>query len=232
MAHVFSFVSIHPHFLAAHGEFGTFYWAKKRGRATFNFINLRDYGSGKHHRVDDRPYGGGDGMLLRPEPLAQATRELQARTPHLINKVIFPTPQGKVFTQTQAADLGQQPDTHFIFVCGRFGGADERWIRKYVDLELSLGDFVLAGGELPALAITEAILRTLPDVLGNQESCAHDSFGTQLNGRLEGAAYTRPEVFEGESVPATLLSGNHAHIRDWRQAQSEQATFIKRPDLL
>lgn len=232
MTRVFSFISVHPEFMTAHSGFGTFYWAKKNGLVDFNFINLRDFGLGKHQHVDDRPYGGGDGMLLRPEPLASATKYLKSLTPNLKTIVVFPSPAGKRFSQSDASAMGASQNTHTIFVCGRFGGVDERWIEHYVDVEISMGDFILAGGELPALAIADATLRTIPGVLGNSESAVIDSFSSSLGGKLEAPAYTRPEVFEGKQAPSVLLSGNHSKINDWRKTASREKTLSLRPDLL
>lgn len=186
--------------------------------------NLRDWAAGKHLTTDDTPYGGGDGMVMKVDPVARALNELCRKTPG--SKVLLMTPQGRRFDQQAAAELALLPG--LIFVCGRYEGIDER-VRGLVDAEYSLGDFVLTGGELPAMTIIDAVARLLPGVLGSSGSAVHDSFA---DGLLEYPQYTRPAEFEGEKVPEILLSGNHAAIARWRRREQLKRTMERRPDLL
>jgi tRNA (guanine37-N1)-methyltransferase len=186
--------------------------------------NLRDWAEGRHLTTDDTPYGGGDGMVMKVDPVARALQDLRRQAPG--SAVLLMTPQGRRFDQRAAAELAQRPG--LIFVCGRYEGIDER-IRGLVDAEYSLGDFVLTGGELPAMTIIDAVARLIPGVLGASGSAVHDSFA---DGLLEYPQYTRPAEFQGEKVPAVLLSGNHAAIARWRRKQQLQRTLERRPDLL
>jgi len=186
--------------------------------------NLRDWAEGKHQIVDDTPYGGGDGMVMKPDPVCRALRVLKQRHPGA--RVLLMTPQGKTFRQQDAAKLSRTGG--LIFICGRYEGFDER-IRAHVDDEYSLGDFVLTGGELPAMVMIDAIARLLPGVLGNSGSAETDSFS---DGLLEHPQYTRPVEFEGQRVPDVLLSGNHGEIARWRRLKQLERTLDRRPDLL
>jgi tRNA (guanine37-N1)-methyltransferase len=186
--------------------------------------NLRDWAEGKHLTTDDTPYGGGDGMVMKVDPVARALQDLRRETPG--SRVLLMTPQGRRFDQQAAAELATLPG--LIFVCGRYEGIDER-IRGLVDAEYSLGDFVLTGGELPAMTIIDAVARLLPGVLGSSGSAVHDSFA---DGLLEYPQYTRPADFQGEQVPEILLSGNHAAIARWRRREQLKRTLERRPDLL
>jgi len=183
--------------------------------------NLRDFAHNKHHTVDDTPYGGGPGMVMKPEPIFKAVESL---APGL---VILLTPQGQVFNQERAKHLSSQD--HLIFICGHYEGVDERIIEGLVDLEISIGDYILTGGEIPCLVIVDAIVRLIPGVLGNLDSLNSDSFVHQL---LAHPQYTRPPNFRGLTVPEVLLSGNHEKIRLWRKKQALAKTLTKRPDLL
>jgi len=185
---------------------------------------LRDWAAGRHQVTDDTPCGGGDGMIMKVEPIARAVRELQGRSPGA--RVLLMSPQGRTFLQADAVRLSREPG--LIFVCGRYEGFDER-VRTLVDEELSLGDFILTGGEPAALAMIDAIARLLPGVLGAVGSAAHDSFS---DGLLEYPQYTRPVEFEGLRVPDVLLSGNHRAIADWRRREQLRRTLQRRPDLL
>jgi tRNA (guanine37-N1)-methyltransferase len=185
---------------------------------------LRDWAAGRHQVTDDTPCGGGDGMIMKVEPIARAVRELQGRSPGA--RVLLMSPQGRTFLQADAVRLSREPG--LIFVCGRYEGFDER-VRTLVDEELSLGDFILTGGEPAALAMIDAIARLLPGVLGAVGSAAHDSFG---DGLLEYPQYTRPVEFEGLRVPDVLLSGNHRAIAAWRRREQLRRTLQRRPDLL
>lgn len=198
--------------------------AVKRGLVQITAHHLRDWAEGKHKITDDVPYGGGDGMVLKPEPVARALRDLRERRPH--SRVLLMTPQGKPFCQESARQLAGEKS--LIFVCGRYEGFDER-IRSMVDDEFSLGDFVLTGGELAAMTIIDAVGRLVPGVLGNRDSAASDSYS---DGLLEYAQYTRPAEFEGMKVPDVLLSGNHAAIARWRRQQQLLRTWLRRPELL
>ncbi|WP_340278201.1 tRNA (guanosine(37)-N1)-methyltransferase TrmD [Staphylococcus coagulans] len=187
-------------------------------------INFRDYADKKHHQVDDYPFGGGQGMVLKPEPIFNAMDAIDVTDE---TRVILMTPQGKPFDQKLAESLSKEK--HLVFICGHYEGYDERIREKLVTDEISVGDFVLTGGELPAMVMTDAIVRLIPGVLSKQASHEDDSFS---NGLLEFPQYTRPRTFKDMSVPDVLLSGNHAHIEQWRHEQSLKRTFEKRPDLL
>lgn len=186
--------------------------------------NLRNWAEGRHQVTDDTPYGGGAGMVMKPEPICRAIEDLKQQRPGA--KVVMMTPQGKAFNQCAAEALSAE--VGLIFVCGRYEGFDER-IRSYVDAEYSIGDFVLTGGELPAMVMIDAIARLLPGVLGSAGSAEADSFS---DGLLEHPHYTRPAEFMGQRVPEVLLSGNHARIAAWRRSQQLQRTLQRRPDLL
>ena len=200
--------------------------AQERGVLEFHTHDLRDWAlPGVHRQVDDSPYGGGAGMVLRPEPVfaaIDAVRALDAR-PAL---VILVTPQGERFTQSRAERLAELD--RLIIICGRYEGFDER-IRSAADLEVSIGDYVLTGGELPAMVITDAVTRLLPGVLGDDQSACDESFTTGL---LEYPHYTRPAEYRGMEVPDVLRSGDHARIERWRQVQAAERTAVRRPDLL
>jgi tRNA (guanine37-N1)-methyltransferase len=198
--------------------------AQGAGLITVGVHPLRDWAAGRHQVTDDTPCGGGDGMVMKVEPIARAVRELQDRNPGA--RVLLMSPQGQPFRQADAVRLSHEPG--LIFVCGRYEGFDER-VRTLVDEELSLGDFILTGGEPAALAIIDAIARLLPGVLGAAGSAAQDSFS---DGLLEYPQYTRPVEFEGLRVPEVLLSGNHQAIAAWRRREQLRRTLTRRPDLL
>lgn len=200
--------------------------AHDRGLIQTKLVNFREFGVGKHRIVDDAPYGGGDGMVLKPEPIFQATKSLidQAdSTP----EVILLTPQGERFTGQKAKELSKQK--HFILLCGHYAGFDERIREHLVSQEISIGDYVLTGGELPAMILIDSISRHVPGVLGNETSATTDSF---MDGLLEYPQYTRPEEYLGYRVPEVLLSGHHQQIREWRRRESLRRTWKRRPDLL
>jgi tRNA (guanine37-N1)-methyltransferase len=198
--------------------------AMERGLIRFAAYNLRNWAEGRHQVTDDTPCGGGDGMVMKPEPVARALSALRQQSPG--SRVLLMTPQGRRFDQHEAWSLAQEPG--LIFVCGRYEGFDER-IRSLVDAEYSLGDFVLTGGELPALVMIDAVARLLPEVLGSSGSALGDSFS---DGLLEYPHYTRPIEFMGMRVPDVLLSGNHAAIANWRRREQLRRTLQRRPDLL
>jgi tRNA (guanine37-N1)-methyltransferase len=199
--------------------------ALKQGLIEVATHNLRNWAEGKHLTCDDAPYGGGDGMVLKPEPLSRAVTELKRRTPSA--RVLLMSPQGVPFNQQHARRLSSEEG--IIFLCGRYAGFDERVRSTLVDEEFSIGDFVLTGGELPALVMIDAISRHLPGVLGSADSVTSDSF---TDGLLEYPQYTRPPVFNGVAVPDVLLSGDHGRIDAWRREQQLLRTLQRRPDLL
>ncbi len=190
--------------------------AVDKGLAKFDFVNLRDFGLGPHKSVDDTPYGGGDGMLLRCEPVFAAIESVKAKDPSA--KVILPTPVGEIWNQEFARELAK--DAHYIILCPHYEGYDER-IMSIVDYKISLGKYVLTGGELPALIIIDSVVRLIPGVLGGEKSAEIESFSDGDN--LEFPQYTRPEEFRGMKVPEVLLSGNHGEIAKWRAEHSGKA---------
>ena len=193
---------------------------------SINVMNFREFSTNKHQNVDDYPYGGGAGMLLTAQPILSAFNHIQEQTPETKKRVILLDPAGKPFEQKKAEELAEEE--HLIFICGHYEGYDER-IRSIVTDEISLGDYVLTGGELGAMVVIDATARLLPDALGNQESAITDSFSTGL---LEHPHYTRPASYKGMDVPEVLLSGNHKRIEDWREKESLKRTYERRPDLL
>lgn len=197
--------------------------ARERGLIEVRAVNLRDYAEGRHRVTDDYQFGGGGGMVLKPEPLFAAVEAI--RTPGA--RVALLDPRGRRFTQAVARELAAVP--HLVLLAGRYEGVDERVSAALVDDELSIGDYVLTGGELPALVVADAVARLVPGVLGDAEAAGQDSFAAGL---LEGPQYTRPEEFRGMRVPDVLLSGDHAKIACWRRAQALWRTWQRRPDLL
>lgn len=189
--------------------------AKEKGLAEFEFVNLRDFGLGPHKSVDDTPYGGGDGMLLMCEPVFNAIESVKAKDPNA--KVILPTPVGEIWTQSKAKEMSI-PDIHYVILCPHYEGYDER-ILSIVDYKISLGKFVLTGGELPALVIIDSIVRLIPGVLGGEKSAEIESFSHGDN--LEYPQYTKPYDFRGMKVPDVLLSGNHGEVDKWREEHSK-----------
>jgi tRNA (guanine37-N1)-methyltransferase len=187
--------------------------AIESGLVSVDCIQIRDFATDKHRKVDDAPYGGGPGMLMKPEPVVAAIREARARQPD--THVVMLTPSGNRFTQAKALEFTEKAS--ITLLCGRYEGFDER-ICDYIDEEISLGDYVLSGGEPAALCVLDAVIRLLPDVLGSPESAVLDSFTEE--GILDWPHYTRPEEFEGKRVPDVLLSGNHARIEEWRKHQA------------
>lgn len=198
--------------------------ASQRGLARFEAHDIRAYAEGRHRVTDDAPYGGGAGMVFKPEPLVAALEAARARLPTA--RVLLTSPRGEPLNQRMARALAAGP-TDLILVCGRYEGVDER-VRAFVDAEVSLGDFVLTGGELVALCVIDAVARLLPGVLGNAGSTASESFE---EGLLEYPQYTRPVVFRGAEVPPVLQSGDHARVARWRRWQALQSTKLRRPDL-
>lgn len=197
-----------------------------RKLVTINTHNFREYTHDKHHTVDDCTFGGGSGMILKPEPLFEAVEAIKTGIEKANVPVILLSPQGRLFTQSVALELSQLE--RMILICGRYEGVDER-VRIYLASdEISIGDYVLSGGELPSMVLIEALARLIPGVLGSEESAANDS---HVNGLLEYPQYTRPAVYRDWSVPEILLSGNHAEIAKWRREQALERTQLRRPDL-
>lgn len=196
--------------------------AKEKGLLSWGCVNPRDFSEDKHRKVDDRPFGGGPGMLMMPEPLAQAIKSVKKKG----SKVIFLSPQGGVFDDKAAVRLAKEK--HLVLVCGRYEGVDERASGLF-DEELSIGDYVLTGGELPAMLVADAVSRRVPGVLKKQDAAESESFATGL---LDFPQYTRPRVWRGREVPEILFSGDHAKIAEWRRKAARTATKRKRPDLI
>ncbi|MCM8535565.1 MAG: tRNA (guanosine(37)-N1)-methyltransferase TrmD [Lentisphaeraceae bacterium] len=196
--------------------------ARDKGLVDINVINLRDFAYNKHKAVDDRPYGGGPGMVMTPEPLFEAVKSV--KTPE--STVLMMAPQGEVFKQGVAEELKEE--SHLIFICGHYEGIDDRVREALVDRVISIGDFILSNGNIAAMIISDAVIRLLPGALGCGESAVTESFS---DGLLEHPQFTRPEVFEGMEVPKVLLSGDHKKIEEWRNEQSLLLTKQRRPDL-
>lgn len=222
----FELVTLFPEMLSAITCYGITGRAVKQGIMSITCHNPRNYTTDRHHTVDDRPFGGGPGMVMKIEPLECALLEAKKRVPPN-TKVIYLSPQGRLLNQLAIQALAKEQA--LVFIAGRYEGIDERFIETYVDEEWSIGDYVLSGGELPAMIMIDAIARQLPGALGCAESAEQDSF---MNGLLDCPHYTRPEVYKGERVPAVLLSGNHEHIRRWRLQQALGRTLQRRADLL
>jgi len=202
--------------------------ARARGLVDIRVHDLREHAAGRHRVTDEAPFGGGGGMILKPEPLAAAIDALRAAgSAEAPARVILLGPAGRRFTQAVAGELVRRP--HLVLVCGRYEGVDERVSEQLVDEELSIGDYVLTGGEPAALVVADAVTRLLPGVLGDEDAPAHDSFA---RGLLEHPQYTRPEVFRGAAVPDVLRSGDHGRIARWRRLMSLWRTWQRRPDLL
>ena len=202
--------------------------AVRESRVAIDTHDLRKYTEDRHHRVDDAPFGGGPGMVMKPEPLVAAIEDVAGpKGPDRKACVVLLSPQGEPLTQGKLAELAEVQ--HVVLVCGRYEGVDQRAIELAVDEEISLGDYVVCGGEVPAMAVIEGMIRLVPGVLGNPESTRTESFQGRL---LEGPQYTRPAEFRGVGVPEVLRSGNHAAVDRWREEQSREFTRRRRPDLL
>jgi tRNA (guanine37-N1)-methyltransferase len=226
----FDVITLFPEMFAALTASGITRRALERGLYDIAFHSPRDFVDDPHRTVDDRPYGGGPGMVMMAEPLEKAigrARAAQQALQGAAGRVIYLSPQGRRLDHAKVLELTAQPA--LTLLCGRYEGVDQRLIDRCVDEELSLGDFVLSGGELPAMVLLDAIVRQLPGALNDAESAQEDSF---VDGLLDCPHYTRPEIYEGERVPAVLLSGNHAAIRRWRLKQALGTTWARRPDLL
>lgn len=218
------FLTLFPEFYPSPLSQSMLQRAQLKGAVTFRVINLRDFAEDRHQVTDDRPFGGGPGMVLKIEPLVKAIRE--ARREDAGVRIILMSPQGPAFSQAKARELAQYQ--HLLLLCGHYEGVDDR-VRFYIDEELSIGDYILTGGEIPALAVADAVTRLLPGVLGGEDAAAEESFQTGL---LEYPHYTRPRVFEGQEVPPVLLEGDHRRIAQWRRQEALRRTATLRPDLL
>ncbi len=197
--------------------------AQEKELIDINLINIRDFSKDKHKKVDDTPYGGGAGMVIRPDVVLDSYNSIKEKEN---TKVIYMSPQGKVLNQQMVENLSKEQ--HLIILCGHYEGIDQRAIDKIVDEEISIGDYVLTGGEIPAMVLIDSVSRYIDGII-NKESIEEESFS---NGLLEYPQYTRPEIFENEKVPDVLISGHHKNIEDWRKYQSLKNTFLKRPELL
>jgi tRNA (guanine37-N1)-methyltransferase len=201
--------------------------AAEKSAVNYKVVNFRDFADNKHSTVDDYPYGGGAGMVLKPQPIFDAVAALKEKAKSNNPRVILLCPQGERYEQKKAEELAKED--HLIFICGHYEGYDERIREHVVTDEISIGDYVLTGGELGAMVVVDSVVRLLPEVLGNQESHMKDSFSTGL---LEHPHYTRPAEFRGMKVPDVLLSGNHKFIEEWRNKEALRRTLLRRPDLL
>jgi tRNA (guanine37-N1)-methyltransferase len=219
-------VSLFPEMVATIGEYGVVGRAEQRGLITLDIENPRDHTSDVHRTVDDRPYGGGPGMVMKFAPVAAAIEAAKGKMPEGC-PVVYLSPQGQVFDQAMAKRFVELPG--LVLLAGRYEGIDERLVESHIDAEVSLGDFVLSGGEIAAMAVIDAVVRLLPGVLGDDESAVQDSF---MEGLLDHPHYTRPEEIEGRKVPDVLLSGNHAEIARWRYQQALGRSYLRRPDLV
>ncbi len=222
---IFAALTIFPELFNNFKQYGIVGRAVKNNIIKIKTYNIRDFAKGKHKITDDRPYGGGYGMVMKPEPLAEAIRTVKKDLQTA--KTILLTPQGKPFNQKTAIMLSAEKE--IIFLCGRYEGVDERICADFIDEELSIGDFVLTGGEIPAMAVIDAVTRLLPESLGCKNSADNDTFSDNL---IEYAHYTRPQTFEGKKTPDILLSGNHQAIENWRLENALKRTFLKRFDML
>jgi tRNA (guanine37-N1)-methyltransferase len=226
----FDVLSLFPDMFQVVSQLGVTGRAHRQNLWSLNVWNPRDFTTDVHRTVDDRPYGGGPGMVMLAEPLELAVNAAKESRGSPSVPVVLMSPTGKRFDQAAAQQLAESPGA--IFVCGRYEGIDQRFIDRCVTHEMSLGDFVLSGGEIAAMAIIDSAVRLLPGVLNTHDSALQDSFHPTLSGLLDSPHYTRPEVYQGQSVPAELLSGHHAHIARWRRQQSLLITAQRRPDLI
>jgi tRNA (guanine37-N1)-methyltransferase len=217
-------LTLFPEFFASPLSQSMLQRAQTQGAVEFRILNLRDFTFDRHRVVDDRPFGGGPGMVLKIEPLVRAIRAIREQDPEV--RVILLSPRGVLFSQDKARELAVQK--HLLLICGHYEGVDDR-LRFYIDAELSIGDYILTGGEIPALVVADAVTRLLPGVLGGEGAVEEESFQTGL---LEYPHYTRPRDFEGHEAPEILLSGDHQRVARWRRQEALRRTAQQRPDLL
>ena len=226
----FDVVTLFPEMFAALTQSGVTRRAFEQGKCGLSLWNPRDFTTDNHRTVDDRPYGGGPGMVMMARPLEatiNAAKQRQTALGLAAPRVVFMSPQGRALTHERVTQLKAEPG--LVILCGRYEAVDQRLLDRCVDEEISVGDFVLSGGELPAMALMDAVIRLLPGVLNTEASAIEDSF---VNGLLDSPHYTRPETYEGMAVPPVLMGGNHAEIVKWRRQRMLEATATKRPDLL
>ncbi|MCB1080225.1 MAG: tRNA (guanosine(37)-N1)-methyltransferase TrmD [Chlamydiia bacterium] len=219
----FDILSLFPDYFKGPFDVSMIKRAKEKGLLEINLVNIRDFAEGRHQQVDDRPYGGGPGMVLMAEPVAKAIRNCKSERSH----VIYLTPQGKPLTAKRCAELSEKP--HLVILCGHYEGVDERVIENAVDEEISIGDYVLTSGAPAAIVLVDSVSRFIPGVIGNEEAPRQDSFE---NGMFDAPVYTRPPIFEEKDVPPVLRQGNHAEIEAWRKNQAKEKTKKVRPELL
>lgn len=234
---VFDVITIFPDFFRSILEHGLLKRAMVAGHVEVRLRDLRDFTNDRHRSVDDRPFGGGPGMVFKPEPIFRAVETLKAESPGANFPVILLSPQGRLLTQAVAEELARE--SRIVLISGRYEGVDERVTENLASDEVSIGEYVLSGGELAAAVVMEVVARLLPGVLGNEESCEQESFsscgqrvGGRKHGMLDFPQYTRPADFRGLCVPEVLLSGDHEKIRQWRRRRALEKTWRRRPDLL
>ena len=220
----FDIVTIFPESIKEYINTSILKIAQEKGLVEINIHNLRDWATDKHHTTDDTPFGGGPGMVMKVEPVFEAIKDLKKEG----SIVAITTPRGEKLKQSKLVEFSKNTNLHMIILCGRYEGFDQRIHDNLVDYEFSIGDYVLSGGELPALVLIDGITRLIPGVLGNEESLTEESFN---DGNLDFSQYTKPEEFNGWKVPDILLSGDHKKISKWRKSKSEELTKEKRPDL-
>lgn len=220
----FDIVTIFPESVKEYINTSILKIAQEKGLVEINVHNLRDWAKDKHHTTDDTPFGGGPGMVMKVEPVFEAIKDLKKEG----SIVAITTPRGEKLEQGKLVEFSMNSNLHMIILCGRYEGFDQRIHDNLVDYEFSIGDYVLSGGELPALVLVDGITRLIPGVLGNEESLTEESFN---DGNLDFSQYTKPAQFNGWDVPEVLLSGDHKKISDWRKSKSEELTKEKRPDL-
>jgi len=223
----FDIITIFPELFSGVLECGIIRRARQSGLVEIRIINLRDFTKDRHRSVDDRPYGGGEGMVFTPAPLFEAVEHCRSGEETAKSQVVLLTPQGKTWSQDLAAEFATIP--HLLLICGRYEGVDQRVIDSLVDREVSIGDFVLTGGEIPAMAVLDSVVRLIPGTLGCSDSAVNESFSTGL---LDYPQYTRPAEYRGQAVPDVLLSGDHAKIEKWRKEQALEKTKRARPELI
>jgi tRNA (guanine37-N1)-methyltransferase len=221
----FNIVTIFPEMFKASLNESILKKAQEKSLFKINLFNLRDFAEGKHKVTDDYPYGGGGGMIMKPEPIVKAIESINDEKPN--SKVILMTPQGKTLNHAYAKALSKVRS--WIIICGHYEGVDERVRQHFVDEEISIGDYILTGGEIPAMVLTDVMVRYIPGVIGGEKAVENDSF---INSLLEYPQYTRPANFRGLQVPEVLLSGHEKHIKEWHHKQALKRTFERRPDLL
>jgi tRNA (guanine37-N1)-methyltransferase len=223
----FDIISVFPELFTGVLECGIIRRARQSGLVDVRLVNLRDFAKDRHKSVDDRPYGGGEGMVFMPAPLFEAVEFCRGTEKEENSQVVLMTPQGKTWSQALAVEFSTI--SHLILICGRYEGVDQRVIDSLVDREISIGDFILTGGEIPAMVVLDSVVRLIPGALGCGESAINESFSTGL---LDYPQYTRPVEYRGHTVPAVLISGDHAKIGKWRREQALEKTKRARPELI